>query len=64
MRGICLRRLEQWEEALKDQETIMKENMKQLEEAQLESDKKQSEITGILNALYLNIQIGVYRNVG
>lgn len=38
-------------DALKSQETIMKENMKQLEEAQSESGKKETEITGILNAI-------------
>lgn len=38
-------------DALKSQETIMKENMTQLEEAQSESGKKETEITGILNAI-------------
>ncbi len=38
-------------DALKSQEKTMKENMKQLEEAQSESDKKEIEITGILNAI-------------
>jgi len=38
-------------EALKTHETIMLENMKQLEEAQSESLKKESEINGILMAI-------------
>ena len=38
-------------EALRIQEAAMMENMKKLEEAQAESGKKQSEITGILNAI-------------
>lgn len=38
-------------EALKTQEGIMQENMNQLEEAQDESKKKESEITGILGAI-------------
>ncbi len=38
-------------EALKTQETLMLENMKQLEDAQRESEKKESEITGILSAI-------------
>ena len=38
-------------EALKSQETAMLENMKKLEEAQAESGKKETEITGILNAI-------------
>jgi methyl-accepting chemotaxis protein len=38
-------------DALKTHESTMKENMKQLEEAQSESGKKESEITGILNAI-------------
>lgn len=38
-------------DALKNQEITMKENMRQLEEAQAESGKKESEITGILNAI-------------
>jgi len=37
--------------ALKIQEITLKENMKQLEEAQSESGKKESEISGILNAI-------------
>lgn len=38
-------------EALKTQEKAMLENMKQLEHAQEESSKKESEISGILNAM-------------
>ena len=38
-------------EALRTQETIMLENMKQLEAAQTESKKKESEISGILKAI-------------
>jgi len=38
-------------DTLKSQETILKENMKQLEQAQSESNKKETEITGILNAI-------------
>ena len=38
-------------EALKIQEAAMLENMKQLEETQAESSKKESEFTGILNAI-------------
>ncbi len=38
-------------EALKSQEAVMMENLKKLEEAQSESSKKESEITGILNAI-------------
>jgi PAS domain S-box-containing protein len=38
-------------EALKAQETAMRENMEKLEQAQEDSRKKESEITGILNAI-------------
>ncbi len=38
-------------DALKTQESTMMENMRQLKEAQAESGKKESEITGILNAI-------------
>ena len=37
--------------ALKEQETALRENMKQLEEAQAESNKQESEIAGILDAI-------------
>ncbi|MCK4746478.1 MAG: PAS domain S-box protein, partial [Bacteroidales bacterium] len=38
-------------DTLKSQEAVMLENMNQLEQAQEESSKKESEITGILNAI-------------
>ena len=38
-------------EALRSQESAMRENMEKLEQAQKESSKKESEITGILNAI-------------
>ncbi|MFO7671343.1 MAG: PAS domain-containing protein [Bacteroidales bacterium] len=38
-------------EAMKKQEAIMLDNMKQLEEAQSDSGRKESEITGILDAI-------------
>jgi len=38
-------------EALKEQDSVMRENMKKLEQAQEDSSKKESEITGILNAI-------------
>ena len=38
-------------ETLKEQETVMKENLEKLEQAQEDSRKKESEITGILNAI-------------
>lgn len=38
-------------EALKEQDGAMRENMQELEQAQEDSSKKESEITGILNAI-------------
>ena len=38
-------------ETLKEQDTTMRENMQKLEQAQEDSSKKESEITGILNAI-------------
>jgi PAS domain S-box-containing protein len=44
-------------EELKRQEAVMMENMKQLEAAQSESGKKESEITGILQAINQSILV-------